>query len=82
MSFDPDPKWTEKINDEALQNIRCPYCKQKPANYDDVTEEVYNASCYNARHIPPSLTFTCFNDECEHCDRDFTVNLKLTIEIA
>lgn len=77
MSYNPDPHWA--IIPDLI--VVCPHCKVKPFNYNEVTSVMYEGSYYSPRHIPPSLTFTCGNEECTHCDDDFTVNLEVIINI-
>jgi hypothetical protein len=81
MSFNYNPEWA-KINDSELKKFSaCPHCKTKFRNYEEVTECIYDMDTYNTRHIPPQLTFNCFNPNCEYCDDEFTYNLEVTIHI-
>lgn len=62
--------------------IVCPTCREIPKNKDTVLEAIYEHGYYEPRHIPPELVFTCFNEQCKDCDKDFSflvsVNIVLT----
>lgn len=80
MSFNPNPQWTRTIILPDFTAVaRCPECNQLASNVDEITSVLRECTYYEARHIPPSLIFTCSNSQCPRCDIDFYVLLALHV---
>lgn len=79
MSFNSEPEWTKKVTLPQKEEMPCPTCKKVSGNADQVITEMIIASYYNARHIPPTLIFTCDNEDCPDCDEDFEYELSLVV---
>lgn len=78
MSYTHNPKWTDTV--ELMGNsIVCPEFRRVPENKDEVLEIIFDHVCYEPRHIPPKLIFTCFNGECQNCDGDIVFNLRVNV---
>ena len=84
MSFDMDPKWSNAVIYPSRVDCKCPYCEEPPRKtiYNEIIQPLKSATTYSIRHISPSLVFTCSNEKCEHCDEEYSINLRVTIEVA
>lgn len=78
MSYNHNPDWAE-LNLSEVYSITYPGCGNIPANFECVTESLMRASYYKPRHIPPSLTFNCYEDDCSV--DEFTVQLKAAVSV-
>jgi hypothetical protein len=77
-----NPDWAN-IDTTEIDNVAvCTYCQEPFANYDSVMEKIHNNTYYTVRHIPKTITFTCFNLDCEHVDEDSTLTLKAIIQVV
>jgi hypothetical protein len=75
MSYNPNPKWAA-VDDSAIQSIVCPDCGENLVLQG--SDDVY----YEPRHIPPEVTMWCVNDECDLCEVEVTVKLKVKLEVV
>lgn len=82
MSLNVNPDWAS-IDTTAIDNVAvCYYCQQRFGNYESVMEKIHNNTYYTVRHISKTITFTCFNPDCEHVDEDSTFTLKAIIKVV
>jgi hypothetical protein len=81
MSYDHAPRWTQNIILPSKYQIRCPECGHIDPNADELLEVLKGHTAYKAQHIPPAIIGTCDNIECERCDEDFAVPLKVAVSI-
>jgi len=81
MSYKQDPEWTKDFVLPSEMEFKCPHCRHVPSSTDaiDVCKSV---TYYAARHIPPFLSLTCTNPDCQHCDEDFEVHLRCVVTIT
>lgn len=80
MSFNPTPEWTPRASLPRFGSyVYCPACKERPAGVVEAVAALYTNTYYNARHIPSRVTFTCSNPLCDHCDRDFYIDLTMVV---
>ena len=80
MSFQFAPERTADITFPDWEKIaKCPECGHIAPNIQGITENLYSANHYAARHIPRYLVFTCANDDCPRCDIDFYVYLSVAV---
>lgn len=82
MSYDYAPEWTKDITLPALNNLACPYCGQVPNNAHEVMEVLQGCTYYAVQHVPPYLTLTCDNPDCDFCDGDYAVYLAVEVRIT
>ena len=78
MSYDPSPKWTDRIEYPSVE-MTCPACGKVPLDTSEVMDCLKETTYYVARHIPPKLTFTCDNPDCPSCDKNFKYALSVVI---
>jgi hypothetical protein len=79
MGYNQYPKWTKEIVLPDKHQMTCPNCGQVAGNVDEIFREHLEGGYYSARHIPPTLTFTCFNPLCPKPDMDFSFRLSVIV---
>jgi len=81
MSFDPMPEWTLSVLFPERGKFACPACNKSPTpkHFAAVTTALFFCGAYQARHIPPTLIFTCDNPDCPRCDKDFEYSLSVAV---
>lgn len=82
MSYDHAPRWTQNIILPRKYDIRCPGCGLTAFNAEEIMDVLKGNTYYVARHFPPALIATCDNIECDLCDEDFAVELKVVVSIV
>lgn len=82
MSFNVDPDWAI-VDTSAIENAAiCSFCQEPFANYNSVMKKIHTNTYYTVRHVPKTITFTCFNPHCEHVDEDSTFTLRAIVQVV
>ena len=79
MSYNEIPDWTKQIVLPNPNLMTCPTCGVIAGNVAEVMSDLLEHGYHYPRHIPPYLTFTCFNPDCPDCDQDFVFELSATV---
>lgn len=77
MSYDSEPAWASIDLSEIPS--RCPKCNQCFGNFEETVECLVESSYYSPRHIPPNLSFMCFNEDCELYGEELEYELKVQV---
>jgi hypothetical protein len=82
MSYNPNPEWAP-VDDSVIQTIPCPECGEHLVlQGEDDENPLYQGTYYHPRHIPPEVIMWCVNYECDLCEVEVVVKLKVNLEVA
>jgi hypothetical protein len=81
MSLNTEPDWAPiEVSEQLQEKSRCPVCGKSYFDFlKDELEEFRTGYIDELPHIPKEISITCDNEDCEACDEDFEVKLRVLI---
>ncbi len=81
MSLNTEPDWAPiEVSEQLRESCKCPACGKSYFDFiKDELEEYRTGYIYELPHIPNEIIIMCDNEDCEACDGEFVVKLRVLI---